>query len=97
MGENHFEAVPTALYGTVLLMAAVAWTILQSSIVKEEGEDSKLAKALGSGLKGYLSLACCLLAIPLAFVNEWISDAIYIAVALIWLIPDRRIEARLKE
>jgi uncharacterized membrane protein len=97
MGENHFAPVPTALYGVVLLSAASAWTILQNKIVADQGKDSKLAAAVGSDRKGHVSLACYLLAIPLAFVNQQISDALYVAVALIWLIPDRRMEARAQE
>jgi uncharacterized membrane protein len=97
MGENHFAPLPTAVYGFVLLMAAVAFTILQSVLVAEQGPDSRLAAALGSDTKGKLSLALYMAAIPLAFVNEWISDALYVAVALIWLVPDPRIESQLKE
>jgi uncharacterized membrane protein len=97
MGENHFAPLPTAVYGFVLLMAAVAFTILQSVLVAEQGADSRLAAALGSDTKGKLSLALYMAAIPLAFVNEWISDALYVAVALIWLVPDPRIESQLKE
>ena len=97
MGENHFEAVPTAVYGVVLLMAAVAYTILQTTVIAEEGSDSRLAPAVGRDLKGKLSMACYAVAIPLAFLNQWISDALYVLVALIWLVPDRRIERRLGE
>jgi uncharacterized membrane protein len=96
MGENHFAEVPTAMYGVVLLMAAVAWTILQKALLTEHGPGSKLAEALGDDFKGKISAALYVAAIPLAFVNQWISDAIYVVVALMWLIPDRRIEARLK-
>src|SRR5256885_2194382 len=96
MGENHFASLPTALYGTVLLFSAIAWTILQNAIVADQGQDSKLASALGSNLKGSLSLACYLLAVPLAFVNELISDGLFVTVAVIWFVPDRRIEAQVK-
>jgi len=96
MGENHFEALPTAVYGFVLLMAAIAYTILQNLLVAEHGPGSHLAQALGSDTKGKVSLSLYLCAIPLAFLNEWIADALYVAVALIWLVPDPRIEARLK-
>jgi uncharacterized membrane protein len=96
MGENHFAPLPTATYGTVLLFSAVAYTILQNAIVADQGKDSKLATALGSNLKGNVSLALYLLAVPLAFVNDWISDAIYVSVALVWFVPDRRIEALIK-
>src|SRR5215813_15556307 len=95
MGENHFEPLPTAIYGAVLLAAGVAYYILQYAIIAAQGADSALAAALGRDLKGKASQVLYLVAIPLAFVNEWISDAIYVAVALWWLIPDRRIESRL--
>jgi uncharacterized membrane protein len=97
MGENHFAPLPTAVYGVVMLLAAVAYTILQTAIIAHEGPDSKLARAVRHDVKGKLSLAMYAAAIPLAFVVEWISDALYVAVALIWLIPDRRIEAMLNE
>jgi uncharacterized membrane protein len=92
MGANHFAPVPTAVYGAVLLMAAVAFTILKDLLVAAQGPDSTLATALGSDTKGKLSLALYAAAIPLAFVNQWISDALYVAVALIWLVPDPRLE-----
>jgi uncharacterized membrane protein len=95
MGENHFEPLPTAVYGGVLLASAIAYTILQTTIVRRQGPHSKLAEALGSDVKGKLSVAAYVVAIPSAFINQWISDALYVAVALMWLIPDRRIEARL--
>lgn len=97
MGENHFAALPSAVYGVVLLLSAVAYTILQTLIVKHQGADAMLAKALGSDLKGKLSITCYVLAIPLAFVNHWISYALYIVVAFMWLLPDRRIEERFTE
>ncbi len=97
MGENHFASLPSAVYGAVLLLAAVAYTILQRAIIAEEGPGSRLAAAVGRDRKGKASLALYLAAIPLAFVREWIADAIYVAVALIWLIPDRRIEERLRK
>ena len=96
MGENHFAPLPTAVYGFVLLMAAVAFVILQNLLVAAQGPGSRLAEALGSDTKGKVSLALYMAAIPLAFVNEWIADALYVAVALIWLVPDPRIEAKLK-
>ena len=95
MGENHFAAVPTAVYGVVLLGAGVAYYILQQRIIAAQGRDSPLAAAVGRDLKGRLSPIIYLAAIPLAFVNQWISDALYVAVALMWLVPDRRIESRL--
>jgi uncharacterized membrane protein len=94
MGENHFAALPTAVYGFVLLMSAISYTILQTTIISGQGTSSKLARAIGSDFKGKLSLVLYLAAIPLAFVHQLLSDAIYVIVALIWLVPDRRIEAR---
>lgn len=95
MGENHFASLPTATYGFVLLMAAIAWTILQNVLVAQQEPGSRLAQALGSDTKGRLSLALYVAAIPLAFVHQGIAGAIYAGVALLWLIPDRRIEAQL--
>ena len=96
MGENHFAPLPTAVYGAVLLLAGVAYLILANAIVAENGPDSQLARALGRDRKGKLSLVLYAIAIPLAFVNQWISDAIYVAVATIWLVPDPRIEGRIR-
>jgi TMEM175 potassium channel family protein len=95
MGENHNAPLPTAVYGLVLLAAAIAYTILVRLLLAVEGPGSRLAKAIGSDLKGYISLAIYTAAIPLAFVNQVISDALYVTVALIWLVPDRRIERTL--
>jgi len=95
MGENHFAPLPTALYGVVLLMSAIAYWLLQQCIVAANGDQSLLARAIGSDWKGKLSPLAYLAAIPLAFVNAWISCALYVGVALIWLVPDRRIERRL--
>ena len=95
MGENLSAAVPTAAYGIVLLMAAVAYTILLRAILAAEGPRSKLALAVGRDWKGRVSLLLYVLAIPLAFVHQAISDALYVAVALIWLVPDPRIERRI--
>lgn len=94
MGENHFAPLPTAVYGMVLLFAGVAYYILQNLIVAQQGPNSKLKAALGSDLKGKLSPVIYLAAIPLAFVHQWIADGLYIFVALMWLIPDRRIETK---
>ena len=91
-GENHFATTPTAVYGAVLLFAGIAYYILQSTIVARQGRDSALARALGSDWKGKVSPILYLCAIGLAFVNRWIAVGIYIAVALIWLVPDRRLE-----
>ena len=95
MGENHFAATPTAVYGGVLLAAAIAYFLLQSAIIADQGPTSKLAAAVGKDLKGKISPILYAAAIPLAFVREWAADAIYVAVALMWLVPDRRIESRL--
>jgi uncharacterized membrane protein len=97
MGENHFAPLPTAVYGVVLLLSGVAYTILQTSIVAAQGPGSKLATAVGHDMKGKLSMGLYALAIPLAFVHQWIADGIYIFVALMWLVPDRRIESLLTE
>jgi uncharacterized membrane protein len=96
MGENHFAALPTALYGGVLLMAAIAYWLLQQCIVAVNGTQSTLAQAIGRDWKGKLSPVLYLAAIPLAFVSPWISNALFVLVALIWLVPDRRIERRLQ-
>src|SRR5215468_6418861 len=85
MGENHFDSLPTALYGIVLLMAGIAYTILQQTIVSKQGHSSVLGGAIGRDLKGKISLACYVLAISLAFVNQWVADALYVLVALLWL------------
>jgi len=95
MGENHFAALPTSLYGVVLLMAAFAYLILQRAIIACEGRGSSLAGAIGSDWKGKLSILCYFAAIGLAFVNQWLSDALYVFVAVMWLIPDRRVERAL--
>jgi uncharacterized membrane protein len=95
MGENHFAALPTAIYGVVLLLAAVAYTILQTTIIKYEGRSSRLAQAVGSDLKGKLSMALYVSGIGLAFVHPLIADVLYITVAMMWLVPDKRIESRI--
>nr|ART39462.1 J332 [uncultured bacterium] len=97
MGENHFAPLPTATYGAVLLAAAIAYYILQSTIISQQGADSKLKAAIGNDLKGKLSPLIYVAAILLAFVNHWISEALYVAAALMWLIPDRRIESKLNK
>jgi uncharacterized membrane protein len=97
MGQNHFAATPTALYGAVLLAAGIAYVLLQSAIIADQGPRSKLAAAVGKDLKGKLSAIMLAVAIPLAFVREWLADAIYVTVALTWLIPDRRIESRVRD
>ena len=96
MGENGFRPVPTAIYGVVLLLASIAYFILVRVIVAEEGASSELAAAVGSDAKGRTSTALYAVAIPLSFVQCWLALGIYIFVALMWLVPDRRIEARLR-
>ena len=95
MGENHFAPMPTALYGVVLFMAAIAYTILQMRIVALHGRDSTLALAIGHDWKGRLSVLLYLIAIAASFFVPWIGWSIYALVALIWLVPDRRIERAL--
>ena len=95
MGENHFAALPTAVYGVVLLLAAIAYTILVRVIVAAHSSNARLAAALGRDVKGWSSMLCYAIAIPLAFVNQWIADGLYVLVALMWLVPDRRIESKL--
>jgi uncharacterized membrane protein len=92
MGENHFAPVPTACYGVVLLMSAIAYTILLRGILKRQGRDSMLAAAIGSDFKGKLSPVLYAIGIPASLWRPWIGGALYVAVALIWLVPDRRIE-----
>jgi uncharacterized membrane protein len=92
MGENHFTRLPTALYGVALLMPAIAYYLLQIAIVRRHGPEGALAKAIGSDFKGKVSPVLYVAAIAVAFIAPWISHAIYVLVALMWLIPDRRIE-----
>jgi uncharacterized membrane protein len=92
VGENHLASAPTAVYGFVLLMAAVSYFILQGAIIRQQGRNSLLAAAIGRDWKGKISPLCYLAAIPLAFVSPWISDSLFIFVAILWLAPDRRIE-----
>jgi uncharacterized membrane protein len=97
MGENHFAPLPTALYGLVLLFGGIAYYILELTIIRSQGLNSKLEAAVGNDRKGIASVALYAVAVPTAFVNQWISDAIYVLVALMWLIPDRRIESFFEE
>ncbi|MGO9461714.1 MAG: TMEM175 family protein [Rhodomicrobium sp.] len=92
MGENHFVSLPTAVYGVALFMPAIAYYLLAKAILRKEGPNSTLAKALGKDIKGKISPLLYLTAIFAAFFNPLISGAIYVFVALMWLIPDRRIE-----
>jgi uncharacterized membrane protein len=96
MGENHLAAIPTAIYGFVLLMAAIAYLVLERAIIAKQGHESLLALAIGKDWKGKLSPALYLAAIPLAFVSSWIASTLYVSAALLWLIPDPRIEKALK-
>ena len=97
MGEKHLAAIPTAIYGFVLLMAAIAYYVLQRTIIAREGCESLLALAIGKDWKGKLSPMLYLIAIPLAFVSSWIASGLYVFVALLWLIPDPRIERELEK
>jgi uncharacterized membrane protein len=97
MGQNHFATAPSVLYGAVLLMAAIAYFILQQSIVAAQGPDSLLKRAIGGDWKGKLSPILYVAGIAMAFWSHWIAQAIYVLVALFWLIPDRRIERVLGE
>jgi TMEM175 potassium channel family protein len=97
MGENHLASTPTAVYGCVLLMAAIAYYILQRAIIARQGRKSLLAQAIGKDWKGKLSPLLYFAAIPLAFVNSWIASGLYVFVALLWLIPDPRIERELEK
>jgi uncharacterized membrane protein len=98
MGENHYAAVPVALYGAVLLMAALAWVPFQRALIRANGgERSELAAAIGrNDWKAWVSPLCYIAAIPLAFVHAALAGLLYVTVALIWLVPDRRVETRLK-
>jgi uncharacterized membrane protein len=97
MGENEFASRPVAVYGVVLLMCAVAYTILVLLLISHHGADSTLAKAIGNDVKGKISLLFYMIAIPIAFFNNWIAFGLYVVVAIIWFIPDRRIENVLGE
>jgi len=94
MGENHFAPFPTAMYGVVLLLAAIAYYILVNVIIHAQGPHSKLAAAVGRDFKGKISIVIYLVAIPFAFVQQAIAESLYVLVAMMWLVPDRRIERR---
>jgi uncharacterized membrane protein len=94
LSENHFAALPMAVYGSVLCMAGVAYYILARSLVEHHGRDSELARALGRDSKGRISVVLYLVGIAVSFANRWIALAIYVSVAVMWLIPDRRFERR---
>ncbi|MDZ8078849.1 MAG: TMEM175 family protein [Nostoc sp. DcaGUA01] len=95
MGENQFASIPAALYGTVLMLNAIAYFILTRTLISHHGNDSTLAIAVGKDFKGKVSVVIYAVAIPLAFLNSWLACALYILVAVMWLIPDRRIEKTL--
>ena len=97
MAENHFAPLPVALYGVVLFMAGVAYYLLAHCLLDVHGRDSTLASALGGDFKGKISVVIYAGAVGLAFVNEWIAFAMYVGVALMWLVPDRRFEGRLSK
>jgi len=97
MGENHFASRPVALYGVVLLFAAVAYFILVRTLIAVHGKDSVLATAVGRDFKGKVSVMVYAVAIPFSFVNSWVACALYVLVAIMWLIPDRRIEKTLMQ
>ena len=92
MGENHFAAAPVAVYGMILFLAGIAYTILARVLISLEGANSQIATALGKDYKGKLSVVGYMLAIPLAFVRPWLAFVFYVAIAVMWLAPDRRIE-----
>jgi len=93
MDDTHFAPSPTAAYGVVLVMCAIAYILLERAIIKCNGPSSKLARAVGGDRKGKVSLLIYVVAIPLAFVRPWIAIVLYVAIAMIWFIPDRRIES----
>ena len=97
MGENHFASLPSAIYGTVLLMAAIAYYILQQQIIVTQGSNSVLKLAIGRDWKGKVSPILYLIAIVLSFWYQWIAQIIYVLVALIWIVPDKRIEKVIDE
>jgi uncharacterized membrane protein len=93
MDDTHFAPSPTAAYGVVLVLCSIAYLLLERAIIKCNGPNSKLARAVGKDAKGKVSLSIYLIAIPLAYVRPWIAIAMYVAIALLWFIPDRRIES----
>lgn len=92
IGSQRFAIIPTFTYGSILLMCAISYTLLQNSIIKQQGSASVLAKAVEKDFKGKISLASHIIALPLAFVSPWVSEILFIAVVLLWIIPDKRIE-----
>src|SRR5262249_50538101 len=97
MGEHNCASKPTALYGGVLLMASIAWTIMQAVILRVQGPGSRLSEAIGSDFKGRISLVLYVVGIGMSAVLPWVAVTIYTVVAMIWIVPDKRIEARLRQ
>ena len=97
VGEHHLSALPTAIYGAVLILAACAYSLLVAALIRANGRTSLLARAIGSDLKGRLSIVLYAIGIAAAFWNQWIADALYVVVAIMWLTPDRRIEQKITE
>jgi uncharacterized membrane protein len=97
VGQNAAHAIPTAVYGAVLIMAAIAYWILVGALIRSNGRDSALARAIGSDFKGRVSVVLYAIGIGLAFINQWFADAMYVIVAIIWLVPDPRIERKMTE
>lgn len=97
IGEQHFSTVPMCIYGIILLMSAITYFLLQNKLIQLHGKESLLQQAVKDDKKGKISLLCYSLAIPLAFVSTWISGILYIAVALLWIIPDKRIENQINK
>jgi uncharacterized membrane protein len=97
MGENHIAAAPVALYGVVMVCAGIAYYVLSLALVARNGRDSALARAIGRDLKGRVSVLVYAAAVGLAYVNPWIAIGLYVLVAIIWLVPDRRIERALEQ
>lgn len=93
MGQNHYEPIPTSAYGIVMLFAGLAYYMLAHTLIAAQGPDSRLARAIGRDWKGKTSVALWAIGVVLAFVNSWLAVAVYVGVALMWLVPDRRIEA----
>lgn len=97
IGEEHFATVPMSFYGFILLMCAIAYTLLQNKLIQLHGKESLLQHAVKDDKKGKISIICYASAIPLAFVAPWISGILYIAIALLWIIPDKRIETEINK
>jgi TMEM175 potassium channel family protein len=97
MGESHLAPAPTAVYGVILLLAAIAYLLLQQAILRQEGPDSTLGAAVGRDRKGKISPLIYAIAIPVAFLHPWMAAALYVVGALMWLVPDRRIERKVSQ